>query len=300
MKLLIRSSSLILILILLTIPRAALSRNLVQTVACGTIDWNRLVVEADGSGTPNPGLHDAARARQKASIDAEQKAYQNLLDTVMAVRLLPDSTIGQHLRGKDAVLSKIEDILNGARTVSTRYLSDGTVIKHLMIPLTGLLARLILPESIVPIETQMVGNDSADTGGDTYTGLVVDARGLNIKPAMCIKIVDEQGKSVYGPAFISRVYAVSRGICAYSINHIDPGNQEKRVGKTPLIVRAIRVVPPGASDLTISNTDAARIRAAVTHLFFLRKCRVIILTGDAGTTEGKKKCPHSNKKLPRS
>ncbi|NOY70361.1 MAG: hypothetical protein GXP53_12905 [Deltaproteobacteria bacterium] len=289
MKPLIRTLSLI--LILLIIPRITLSCNLVESVSFGRIDWNHLIVEADGSGMPDPELHDTARARQKASMDAERKAYQNLLNTVMAVRLEGDSTIGRNVKGKDEVLSKIEDILNGAKTVSTRYLSDGTIIKHLMIPLTGPLAQLLLPENIVPIETQKVGDDSADTATHDYTGLVVDARGLNPAPAMCIRIVDEQGESVYGPAFISREYAVQKGVCTYSINQIDQENQDKRVGKTPLIVRAIRIMPPGTSDLMISNTDAARIRAAVSHLFFLRKCRVLILSGDAETT-GKNKCSH--------
>jgi len=275
----------LLIPLLVVLSSTGLAGSLVEKLPSGQIDWSRLIVEAEGHGLPDPEMHGAATARKKAADEAERRAYRNLLDTVMAVRLLGDKTIAQQFSQKDAVLSKIEDILNSAKTVSTRYLSDGTIIKHMAFPLTGALAQLILPENIVSIESQEAGNTSDNSDRDAYTGLVVNARGLNLKPALCIKILDEQGEPVYGPALISREYAVQNGVCSYMIQtKAEDGDMKKRVGKSPMIVRAIRVIGPGASDLAISNTDASRIRATVSHLLFLRRCRVMILCGDAGSS----------------
>ena len=41
---------------------------------------------------------------------------------------------------------------------------------------------------------------------------IIDAKGLNAKPAMSPKVVDENGQEVYGSAYVSREFAVQQGM----------------------------------------------------------------------------------------
>ena len=111
---------------------------------------------------------------------------------------------------------------------------------------------------------------------DAYTGLIVDARGIGAKPAMVPVLVDENGKEVYGSAFVSREYAVQQGVCQYLRILGDAANLV-RVAPKPLWVKGLRTSNSAACDIVISNADASRLRGTSSHLSFLKQCRVIIL-----------------------
>ena len=103
---------------------------------------------------------------------------------------------------------------------------------------------------------------------------MVDARGLDAKPALVPVLTDEDGKEVYSPAFISREYAVQQGVCVYARAI---GEQERRVGTRPLLAKGLRTVAGRVCDIVISNADASKIRGDSAHLEMLKQCRVIIL-----------------------
>jgi len=109
-----------------------------------------------------------------------------------------------------------------------------------------------------------------------YTGLVIDARGLGINPAMTFQLVDEDGKEVYGSAYVSREHVVQWGMCEYT-SDINAIKKNERIGGNSIVVKGIKVKPPGNSDVIISGADASRVRGAVEHLGFLKECRVMIV-----------------------
>ena len=49
-----------------------------------------------------------------------------------------------------------------------------------------------------------------------YTGIVIDARGIQARPAMSPRIFDEDGKEVYGLANVDLEYAVKQGMSGYA------------------------------------------------------------------------------------
>ena len=122
------------------------------------------------------------------------------------------------------------------------------------------------------------GGNSARGGNsskDVYTGLVVDARGIDVQPALVPVLVDENNTEVYGAAFVSREFAVQRGLCGYA-RKIDEADRF-RVGPHPLAIKGLHAAPEGRSCIVISNVDAAKLRGASAHLAFLKQCRVVIL-----------------------
>ena len=89
-------------------------------------------------------------------------------------------------------------------------------------------------------------------------------------------LMDESGQEVYGPAYVSREFAVQRGMCRY-IRGMDDSANLPRVAPNPLFVKGLRTVSKGSCDIVISNTDASKLRGASSHLEFLKQCRVVIV-----------------------
>ena len=162
-------------------------------------------------------------------------------------------------------------------------------------PLLGGFAQLILPEEIKqvePIKALNEVNESTNTESgttvpsivhvenesttDSFSGLIIDARGIAAQPAMVPIVVDESGKEVYSPAFVSREFAVQNGVCRYTRSIADLSLFPK-VAPNPLLVKGLRTVKNRSCDIVISNTDAFKIRDASTNLTFLKQCRVIIV-----------------------
>ena len=136
-----------------------------------------------------------------------------------------------------------------------------------------------IPEMVLipaPQQTTPGTVDIASPGGNLYTGLIIDARGLDARPAMSPKIVDETGKEVYGSAYVSREFAVQQGMSGYA-RDLTSAQQNPRVANNPLIVKGLRTQGPGKSDIVISNADAAKILSSSENLSFLQKCRVMIV-----------------------
>lgn len=249
---------------------------LVQTTASGSINWTRRFVQAEGVGTRPAEDADTPAGWEKAVTAAKRKAYANLLETVKAIRLSRHRRVGDVLVGNDAVLAKMEQLLNSAQTEDVVYRSDGRVKVTRRMSMTGAFSQLILPESIVQLETIHLGWTALDSKEEVFTGMVVDARGIDVLPAMCFSIMDEDGREVYGPAYVSREFVVQKGMCGYVTDMAATG-QSGRAGHNPLVVKALKTRSPAGTDIVISDTDASRLRSSADNLFFLRKCRVIVV-----------------------
>ena len=104
----------------------------------------------------------------------------------------------------------------------------------------------------------------------------MDARGIQAVPVLAPKILDENLEEVFGPAYVSREFAVQHGVVQYSTD-IWRAKFHPRIADNPLIIKALKVLWPGRCDYIISNADAAKLRSASEHLVFLKQCRVVII-----------------------
>ncbi len=117
---------------------------------------------------------------------------------------------------------------------------------------------------------------AAPTAPVIYTGMVVDARGIQARPAMSFRIFDEDGKEVYGLANVDRGFAVQQGMSGYT-RDLTAAQSNQRVTANPVTVKALKTSGPGKSDLVIGNADAQRVRAAAENATFMKQCRVMIV-----------------------
>jgi len=109
-----------------------------------------------------------------------------------------------------------------------------------------------------------------------YTGLIFDAQNLTFTPSASVKILDEDGREVYGSAYVSKEWAEKQGIVSY-VKDLAQAKANPRVAGNPLIIKAIKVTGPNNKDLVIANDDARRIRDLAKHLNFLDAAKVVII-----------------------
>jgi hypothetical protein len=207
---------------------------------------------------------------------AQVVAYRNLLEAVKGVRVDSTTTVENFIVTSDVIRTEVSGIIQGAMIMDKKYMSDGSVEVTVGMKLTGALADALLPKTLPTPPTGLTGTLPPGTPGQVYTGLIVDARGLGVKPAMAPKILNEDGKEVYGSAWINRDYAVREGMVGYLKDPVQ-AQTNPRVADKPLMVKALKVAGDARVDMVITNADAAMLHNASENLSMLQKCRVIIL-----------------------
>lgn len=240
----------------------------------GKIDWTTQVITAVGIGAPPAQPANAAQARAMAERAAQVVAYRNLLEAVKGVRIDSTTTVENFMVTSDVIRTQVSGFVQGAMVMDKKYMSDGSVEVTVGMKLTGALADSLLPKTPPAAPTGIVATPGG--AGQAFTGLIVDARGLGARPAMAPKVLNEDGKEVYGSAWINRDWAVREGMAGYLKDPVQ-AQQNPRVTDKPLLVKAIKASGDARVDLVISNADAAMIHGAAQNLSFLEKCKVIIL-----------------------
>jgi len=131
-----------------------------------------------------------------------------------------------------------------------------------------------MPKRIVPEQPVKV------KPGRAYTGLVVDARGTGLLPAMAPRILNEDGIEAYSQTYVQPAKLTDQGIVAY-VPDMPSAEANPRVTNYPLVVKAVKIANSGRSDLVISNADAQTIHGVPEHFQFLEKGQVIIVMDSA-------------------
>ena len=267
-------------------------QDLVEQMATGDINWTKGVVQAKGIGAPPERYYGKPQARPMALRAAKLDAMRNLLEATKGVRISSTTTVKDYVVESDIIMSQVQGMVKGAQIVHQEYMSDGTVEVTMQMSLMGGFAQLILPKEIKQVESirpippvhkeplpPIVKKPSAPAPkpvSEVFTGMVIDARGINARPAMAPKILNENGEEVYGSAYVSREFAVQQGMSGYA-KDLTAAQSNPRVTNSPLTVKGLRTEGHGRSDIVISNADASRLRSASEHLAFLKKCRVMIV-----------------------
>jgi len=206
-------------------------------------------------------------------------------------------TVTDFLYANPKVSRKIDKLHLQAVQSGTKFLSDGTVAVEYEMPLTGSVFQTLMPRTgggipvgpmacptcgqpwpedrevppgitLVPLE----GNSATN-----YTGVLIDARGVDLNYALFPRMVNEDGRTVYGPEFFLPTYAADRGSVGYYGN-MAGAMADDRVGYNPLRLNAVRSAGKNNTDLVIANSDARKLHSSLENLKLLERCRVIILT----------------------
>jgi hypothetical protein len=112
--------------------------------------------------------------------------------------------------------------------------------------------------------------------GGKATGVVIDGRGLGLKPALLPKIIDPQGQEIYVGQVVARTNAVEQGVAGYA-KDVNAAANNFRVTDNPAVIKGVRASGAARTDIVLSQADSQILRDLGKKGDFLQYCRVIIV-----------------------
>jgi hypothetical protein len=222
------------------------------------------------------------------------------------VQVTGQTKVKNYVLENDTVETKVSALLQSPRVVSESSKPDGTAVVTMELPMYGdrSVASVVVPEVMeaareasntsvriaetavvvppirppkrpaptAPVELPLTGKNERGA----FTSLIIDCRGLGIQGALSPKVYDTLGREVYGTMDIDIDEAIEYGIVAYPRSAAD-ALKNKRAGRHPLVIKALRPLDTARFDVVISEEDADRVREANRRDGFLKKLNVIFV-----------------------
>ena len=258
---------------------------------CGKIDYGNRTIQATGIGFIPSNVINAGQARRSAMRIAKQDALRQLIEIVNGVNVTSETTISGAMFD-DMIKTQVQGAIRGARQVGeTRYLSDTSVevtyevsmndISRVLLPMAENAPTLIYDAVNVPASEASTSSTIQESVSSTptsggVTGVIIDATGLGLRPAMSPRILNQGGSVLYGPGHYSRDYAATNGVVGYA-KSLSQAKSDPRVQGNPLVLRAASSSGSASADVIISNADAGRLMVADGSAGLLKNCRVMFV-----------------------
>ena len=253
-------------------PDSSLPSLTIMQAAEAAAQWEQGAITAEGFGTPPMGTYGSKAsimARRAAIVDAQR----NLAEQINGVQVDAETTVENFVISSDLVKTKVSALIKGAMVVEEQMMPDGAYRVVMSMPMYGTqgLASAIMPairDNTPPTPPPPVISATITTQiqmGGTYTGVIVDAGGMGLKPSFSPVIYDTNGRAIYGVSNINYDQAISQGMVGYSAS-VSAAQTLPRVGATPLVIKAVQVRGGNNStnpvNVVVSVDDGDRILAA--------------------------------------
>jgi len=265
---------------------AAISKNANEGITDPYIDnginWSQRTVTGTGIGAPNPDAPNMAVKRAGAINAAKIVALRDLLATVKGMYLSSEQTAENYMMTSDVVKTQVEGIAKAFKVVGEpKYFEDGSVEVTVEMSLNGDLSDVFMKETDFDEEMPLVKEATYKLSDlvkepSVYTGIIIDCKAVQLRPALAPKIFNKSGEEIYGSANVSKDFAVQQGMIGY-LKSVESAKENSRVTNNPLIINAIGVKGTNKADIIISDEDAAKIKELDAKLNFLKECRVIAI-----------------------
>ncbi len=266
------------------------SVSLMQSVEAAPM-WDEGTIVAEGFGTPPNGVYGSRAnimARRAAIVDAQR----NLAEQINGVQVDAETTVENFVTTSDVVKTKVSALVKGAMVVEEQLMPDGSYHVVMSMPMYGMqgLSSAIMPAIrpntpptppppvISATITAEITTHVQTRGG--YTGVIVDASGLGLKPSFSPVIYDTNGRAIYGVSNINYDQAISQGMVGYSTS-VSSAQTLPRAGGSPLVIRAVQVRGGNNStnpvNVVVSVDDGDRILAANAQSSMLMNGNVVFV-----------------------
>ncbi len=241
----------------------------------GEINWSTGKILATGKATP--------KDKSQASIEsipgsARADANRGIIDILKQIKINSSITVGAYAAKNDIILAGMEKTAWDAVAIKQYYTSAFAVELSIETSMYGGFLQLVLPEEIrqIPkINPQINAKEQTRNDQTDFTGLIIDAKGLEVTPVLNPIIISEQGHDVYSSVFISREFAVQNGVSKY-VCHLEEAFHDSRIGNHPLVIKGLR--KSGKEDaVVISMADYQILEKTTERHRFLAECRVVIV-----------------------
>jgi len=109
-----------------------------------------------------------------------------------------------------------------------------------------------------------------------YTGLIVDARKLGLRPALVPKILNQKGELVYSSQSLGQQDLIKMGLVGYA-KDVDAASRNQRVTADPYVIPGLNATGEKKTDVVISNREAQIVMTTAPYTGYLKNGRVMIV-----------------------
>ena len=212
------------------------------------------------------GAQAKALARRGATVDLQR----NLLEFLNGVQVDARTTMNDFM-AEDRVRTEVHGLIRNVEILEGEWDGESyTVSGRIRLPQ---LLVIVTPSIEAKGSKPKPASSSAPKTSGKFTGLVIDARHLQITPSLSFKVVDEGGREVYGINFADPKFAAQSGLATY-YNNLDYAKGEIRVATNPIVTKAVKLSQDNLA-IVIPNSAAAKVRGS--SYDFRKECKVIIV-----------------------
>ena len=237
----------------------------------GTIDWETGVVRAKGLGVPPDSVDNPTQRRAMAKRAARIVAYQRLLEITQGIKINSRTLVKNLMVESEEIAAEVKGLVKGAQVVKEQPFTDGSFEVTVEMNLNRI-------EGSLPNGPKIRKPEFAPTSSTpqpqnmNYTGLVVNAQGLNVRECLAPKIKMEDGQIVFARDLWPETKV---GVVGY-VKGISMAAMHEKVKSNPLVVKALRVEKGSETDLVINEADAQSIYLEPRNEKFLQEGKVVI------------------------
>ncbi len=225
-------------------------------------------------GKPNTATNKS-RSDLLARKKSKEKLRMRLSQKLESLILDSNYTIYEYSQSNPAVRSRINTFITEEKETFDFIPVKNQLQAKATIKLTGKNGFL----SYLPFEygTEAIPSFNESILPEEFTGLVVDARHLDLNKALLPRIQSDRGLDIYSPAYVKEGYAIESGYIVYR-NDANQSNWAKRVGKNPFFVMGLSVSGKNKTDIILPSDEVAKLLSHPETKKQLTRCRVMILT----------------------
>ncbi len=208
------------------------------------------------------------RARRDAYLQAKDRAIENIVMALRSIQVDPERTL--------------EDLIEKEIYTQKRLpekMLDSLVVKEFPANFysSACEIRLRFGDILAAIPYDFPAHDFPRRNdipiSTFYSSLIVDSRGLNIKPMLLPSVYNEDGLEIYGRYHIDSAFISNGGMVSYCHTE-DEALMDTKAGDNPyftIALKSIRGCP------VLSEKDTRRILSNPGTINNLKKCRVIFI-----------------------
>ncbi len=242
----------------------------------GTVDWATGAIQATGIGIPPDNPKSATQARAMAKRAARVVALGRLLEVIEGIQVDSTTVVKNMILESDVVKTTVRGLVNGARVVKETAYPDGAYEITLEINMATIgqpLHSTNTPPPPVKWKTEppaTIPPESKD-----YTGLLINAEGLNVQECLHPRILMEDGQEVYSQKHVDSQTLVNRHVAGY-VKGMEEAKAHDRIKAKPIMIKAIALAKGSQTDLVIQEADAQLVHMDPKHMDFLKQAKVVI------------------------
>lgn len=233
------------------------------------IDWIHGYIEAVGMAVPPENAATEAQGIVLAREGAIVSARARLLEYIKGVHIDERTTV-VNLMANSKMNQKVSGFIKGTYIVNNSGKWDGQIY------------TIKMRKDISDFYQVIYKNNQDEfalakpTKETPYTGLIIDARNVDLTPQIMFKIVDESGNVIYSSAQAYYLPAIDKGLAGFAPSINDALNNP-RVGDNPLIIKAKGASGENNTVVMVSNEDGQKIEHLLAETEVFREAKIIVV-----------------------